>query len=160
GYEARLVSEVDARADGTVEEVVAAWREGKEGAARALRGKDFREIGVGVSLDSEAPLYVLVFALSWADFFRERTSALPNLEPMRVRMLERVNRERLARKLAPLRRHPRLDDAAQAHAEDLFARRYYSHDTSEGKTDRKSTRLNSSHEWISYAVFCLKKKKT
>src|SRR5438105_6011796 len=27
------------------------------------------------------------------------------------------------------------------------------------KRDRKSTRLNSSHEWISYAVFCLKKKK-
>src|SRR5207247_8557106 len=26
------------------------------------------------------------------------------------------------------------------------------------KSDRKSTRLNSSHEWISYAVFCLKKK--
>src|SRR5207247_7181990 len=26
--------------------------------------------------------------------------------------------------------------------------------------DRKSTRLNSSHEWISYAVFCLKKKRT
>src|SRR6266849_9081758 len=24
------------------------------------------------------------------------------------------------------------------------------------ETDRKSTRLNSSHEWISYAVFCLK----
>src|SRR3712207_7444282 len=28
-----------------------------------------------------------------------------------------------------------------------------------GKTDRKSTRLNSSHANISYAVFCLKKKK-
>src|SRR2546422_7519452 len=27
------------------------------------------------------------------------------------------------------------------------------------KTDRKSTRLNSSHGYISYAVFCLKKKK-
>src|SRR5258708_21010321 len=27
------------------------------------------------------------------------------------------------------------------------------------KTDRKSTRLNSSHQIISYAVFCLKKKK-
>src|SRR5690606_40027170 len=27
-------------------------------------------------------------------------------------------------------------------------------------TDRKSTRLNSSHVKISYAVFCLKKKKT
>src|SRR5437762_10220509 len=27
-----------------------------------------------------------------------------------------------------------------------------------GRTDRKSTRLNSSHRCISYAVFCLKKK--
>src|SRR2546429_851054 len=29
----------------------------------------------------------------------------------------------------------------------------------EGMIDRKSTRLNSSHGYISYAVFCLKKKK-
>src|SRR2546422_6764497 len=28
-----------------------------------------------------------------------------------------------------------------------------------GDSDRKSTRLNSSHGYISYAVFCLKKKK-
>src|SRR3712207_7972398 len=30
--------------------------------------------------------------------------------------------------------------------------------TVHGRTDRKSTRLNSSHANISYAVFCLKKK--
>src|SRR5258708_31550433 len=30
---------------------------------------------------------------------------------------------------------------------------------SKNDTDRKSTRLNSSHQIISYAVFCLKKKK-
>src|SRR5258708_28138505 len=30
---------------------------------------------------------------------------------------------------------------------------------SSGSIDRKSTRLNSSHQIISYAVFCLKKKK-
>src|SRR3712207_8769309 len=30
----------------------------------------------------------------------------------------------------------------------------------QGNLDRKSTRLNSSHANISYAVFCLKKKKT
>src|SRR2546422_3209620 len=29
----------------------------------------------------------------------------------------------------------------------------------DGDRDRKSTRLNSSHGYISYAVFCLKKKK-
>src|SRR3712207_7488387 len=32
--------------------------------------------------------------------------------------------------------------------------------TSGGPRDRKSTRLNSSHANISYAVFCLKKKNT
>src|SRR2546430_16905083 len=31
---------------------------------------------------------------------------------------------------------------------------------SSAQRDRKSTRLNSSHSQISYAVFCLKKKKT
>src|SRR5256885_3821713 len=31
---------------------------------------------------------------------------------------------------------------------------------SQGRRDRKSTRLNSSHLVISYAVFCLKKKKS
>src|SRR2546430_13112680 len=30
----------------------------------------------------------------------------------------------------------------------------------DGRADRKSTRLNSSHSQISYAVFCLKKKKS
>src|SRR2546430_12090476 len=32
-------------------------------------------------------------------------------------------------------------------------------DAPRGQGDRKSTRLNSSHSQISYAVFCLKKKK-
>src|SRR2546429_7236556 len=37
---------------------------------------------------------------------------------------------------------------------------YVTHDQAEAMTiDRKSTRLNSSHGYISYAVFCLKKKK-
>src|SRR5688572_31876388 len=33
------------------------------------------------------------------------------------------------------------------------------HEDAEVERDRKSTRLNSSHSQISYAVFCLKKKK-
>src|SRR5574341_1775086 len=32
------------------------------------------------------------------------------------------------------------------------------HGEGDGRADRKSTRLNSSHQLISYAVFCLKKK--
>src|SRR2546422_8425607 len=36
---------------------------------------------------------------------------------------------------------------------------YEGHGTPAATIDRKSTRLNSSHGYISYAVFCLKKKK-
>src|SRR5262245_64867047 len=36
---------------------------------------------------------------------------------------------------------------------------YHAQDEQEDVEDRKSTRLNSSHLGISYAVFCLKKKK-
>src|SRR2546422_6953581 len=39
--------------------------------------------------------------------------------------------------------------------------RHQDHDAIDRRAeDRKSTRLNSSHGYISYAVFCLKKKKT
>src|SRR2546422_6016213 len=51
---------------------------------------------------------------------------------------------------AVARLHWRSDYADQSRAE--LARRL-------GAEDRKSTRLNSSHGYISYAVFCLKKKK-
>src|SRR5207247_7878599 len=44
--------------------------------------------------------------------------------------------------------NPHLTEAADALGLPLEAVR--------GGADRKSTRLNSSHEWISYAVFCLK----
>src|SRR5689334_23835609 len=46
--------------------------------------------------------------------------------------------------------------AGAEHEEFLEAPQF----TFEARLDRKSTRLNSSHSSISYAVFCLKKKKT
>src|SRR5688572_32382577 len=44
------------------------------------------------------------------------------------------------------------------HAVGMSVRYACAHERSQCK-DRKSTRLNSSHSQISYAVFCLKKKK-
>src|SRR5690242_21596598 len=43
---------------------------------------------------------------------------------------------------------------------ETMAHRYWPRGGAIGARDRKSTRLNSSHMSISYAVFCLKKKKT
>src|SRR2546429_7366874 len=47
----------------------------------------------------------------------------------------------------------------QQHAHLLFELLVNRGSRFQGFTDRKSTRLNSSHGYISYAVFCLKKKK-
>src|SRR3989442_9116862 len=60
-------------------------------------------------------------------------------------------------------RPPGGDDSRRRLAPDLVelaTRRGLAHDGAVRTPDRKSTRLNSSHVRISYAVFCLKKKKT
>ena len=134
GYEARVISEVTAQAHGDVETVISLWKKKESLASRELLGADYREVGIGVSLGKETPLYVLLFALSSEDFFREKTQVLSDLERVRSDMLARVNRERSSRGLAPLRRYSTLDGAAQAHARDMLARHYYSHDTPEGRT--------------------------
>src|SRR5437879_9332979 len=54
--------------------------------------------------------------------------------------------------------HDALPISACPHACAPVGRRYPELGTC-GREDRKSTRLNSSHRCISYAVFCLKKKR-
>src|SRR5256885_11522929 len=58
-------------------------------------------------------------------------------------------------------RRPRRPRASRSSSEVCSSRRWPSRGHRPGgREDRKSTRLNSSHLVISYAVFCLKKKKT
>src|SRR3712207_8603793 len=51
------------------------------------------------------------------------------------------------------------DDCGQEGGRDAFCRPADDQEDQKCRQDRKSTRLNSSHANISYAVFCLKKKK-
>src|SRR2546430_4766106 len=53
----------------------------------------------------------------------------------------------------------RTKATCRPHASRISLRGSSSLASSKSHTDRKSTRLNSSHSQISYAVFCLKKKK-
>src|SRR3712207_7125305 len=73
-------------------------------------------------------------------------SVLDGLE--RGDQVERPGRERKGRHIEPAE-----EDAAPGHGLGLGERGHV-----HVPTDRKSTRLNSSHANISYAVFCLKKK--
>src|SRR3712207_8592044 len=53
----------------------------------------------------------------------------------------------------------RTDQCREIRAASWVALAPFTRDYSSTSADRKSTRLNSSHANISYAVFCLKKKK-
>src|SRR3712207_6974715 len=74
----------------------------------------------------------------------------PPLDPGRTRA-----RDRLDRFLRGVRKQ---HDRAHGERVHGHVNVVVSHVTSERLRDRKSTRLNSSHANISYAVFCLKKK--
>src|SRR5690242_21277070 len=78
----------------------------------------------------------------YTTLFRSKADAVASgVGPLRVRAPGAREHQDTARVQERQRRHPR-DDIAHELGED-----------------RKSTRLNSSHMSISYAVFCLKKKK-
>src|SRR3712207_8437839 len=53
-----------------------------------------------------------------------------------------------------------IDRTIDGHAKRLVMAASRLHVCDQDRLDRKSTRLNSSHANISYAVFCLKKKNT
>src|SRR5436305_13799217 len=85
----------------------------------------------------------------YTTLFRSEVSFAPGAVPLRrlvVRICEESERQLVFRLELLVRCH-----VVRADAEDL--------DPALPVQDRKSTRLNSSHVRISYAVFCLKKKK-
>src|SRR5258708_8543832 len=72
-----------------------------------------------------------------------------------ARTHRRVQSEWRPERRLPASKRRELDESrSQIHRALVF------YSQGDGARDRKSTRLNSSHQIISYAVFCLKKKKT
>lgn len=62
------------------------------------------------------------------------TVANPRPRPdLEMRMLELVNKERVAAGLKPLAPDPELTAVARRHSTDMFARGYFAHDTPEGR---------------------------
>ena len=94
---------------------------------RDARNPRYRDLGVGAAWLDGVPVYVLLLGLSSSDAFAGRTRSLRDPESVRAELLAAINRERKARKLPPVRSDPRLETAAQAHAEDMLARGYHAH---------------------------------
>src|SRR5689334_24183660 len=80
--------------------------------------------------------------------YPEERGLVPSVVPPAPDETGRVNNVPQWRTVTPVAPAPRAANSI----DDYFARY-------DANQDRKSTRLNSSHSSISYAVFCLKKKK-
>lgn len=133
GYEARFLSEVVVQAEGDIDMVMEASNDDPALAQEASK-RSFRDLGVGVARLDDIPVYVFVFAVSWPDFFDDRTVELSNLADVRAQLFARVNAERERAGLLPVRPDPLLDETALRHAQDMLARSYYGHDSPEGST--------------------------
>src|SRR3712207_7576859 len=85
-----------------------------------------------------------------------RSTLFPYTTLFRSRAVEQASRRTDGATVRRAHRKRQADDHARASDEAAALRR-----SAEARRagDRKSTRLNSSHANISYAVFCLKKKK-
>jgi uncharacterized protein YkwD len=98
----------------------------------ALMNPDFQELGIGISEIRGMPVYTFFLAWRESESFARQTAGLADLEKARAEVLARANAERAAAGLPPLALDPRLNAAAQAHAEDMLLRSYYNHSTPEG----------------------------
>ena len=134
GYPSRFLTEASLQADGDLDTVYAGASRPEGVLRESIERGELLDLGVGIAERNEVPLYVFLFGLSWEDFVAERRAALSDLPRVRRRLLERVNRERTSRGLAPVRENPVLDEAAQRHADDMLARSYYGHQSPEGST--------------------------
>jgi uncharacterized protein YkwD len=112
--------------------VVAYWKQGDSFAAAMSR--DYADVGVGVASLQGVPLYEFLFAWPQQEVYVRRIAGLADLAAVRKEMFERVNALRAAAGCAPVIADPRLNTAAQKHADDMLARRYYNHVTPEGAT--------------------------
>src|SRR5262249_21176182 len=113
---------------------------------RQVMGRDFRDMGIGVSDLDGQPLYTLLFAVPERDYYERRTAGLKDVEAVRKAVLELVNAERARARARPLLLEPRLDAAAQKHARDMLLRGYFAHESPEGKTVRQRA-LAAGYTW-------------
>lgn len=134
GYKAQGWSEGITLSAGSAAAVVAYWK--SDPTYREAMRHDLKDIGVGVASFGGIPLYTFLFAWPKSDYFARQTAPLKDLQAVREAMLAAVNAQRKAAGQPALAPDPRLDEAAQKHAEDMLARVYYSHDTPEGKHTR------------------------
>jgi uncharacterized protein YkwD len=146
GYDAHSWTESLATSPGDPATVLRNLRRGNPDGYRQILASEVRDLGIGFGRLRGSPLYVFLAAVPQADYFARGTAGIRDLDRARAEVLARVNDAREKAGLAPLRSNAHLDLAAQRHAEDMLARRYFAHENPEGKTVRDRARA-AGYDW-------------
>lgn len=134
GYEPKALAENIAQTNIDSVNLVHVWKDQSEGSYQNVVSSEYEHVGVGVGQVDGLDVYVVVFAKSFATHFAEETASLQNLDAVRSEMLQLVNQARVGAGVPPLTMNAILNASAQAHAQDMFDRHYYSHQNPEGLT--------------------------
>jgi uncharacterized protein YkwD len=135
GYSAHGWTESQISTVGDPGAVIAAWRDDPS-AAQAM-DSNYQDVGIGVAQLRGVPLYVFLFAWPRSEYFARQTAGLTDVPAVRDAMLAIVNAARTVEGRPPLVLDPRLNAAAQAHAEDMLRRTFYAHENPEGLLPRR-----------------------
>jgi len=149
GYRAQRWVESDLSSNAPLAEIVEQWRDRGGEVYREVMGRDFRDVGIGVAHTpggSDDTFYTFLFAVPERDYYEARTAGLKDGAAVRRAVLDRVNAERRSAGRRPLSADPRLDVAAERHAQDMLARGYFAHASPEGKTVRQRA-LAAGYKW-------------
>jgi len=118
------------------ENLLSAWGKVKPDWLETLHSGDFEHYGLGRANYRGQPVYSLFVGLSRHTVEWRQAEPLGDLVAVRRAVLEAVNRARIERRRRPLEADPKLDLAAQRHAEDQLRRGYYDHLSPEGANVR------------------------
>lgn len=141
GYEARLLGQNIAQTNGDAAGIMSAWKDQGNTSYLNAISSQYEHVGIGMRTINGFDVYTVAFALSLESYFAQQTAGISDLDAVRDAMLERVNAERAQAGAAPLIISHLLNLAAQGHADDMYNRAYYAHESPEGTNALDRIRL-------------------
>src|SRR5215210_6934859 len=122
------------------------WRLRNRSIWATVLSPELRDVGIGLARMSGIPLYVFLFAEPEAEHFTQSTRGLGDLDRVRADLRAQSNPERGKAGAPPLALNADLQQAAQAHAQDMLARAFFAHKSPSGTTVRERSR-KAGYDW-------------
>lgn len=146
GYNAhRWTESVVATTNGS-SQIVREWRQRDRSIWETVMSPEVRDVGIGIARMRGVPLYGFLFAVPEAEHFSRTTTGLRDPARVRAEMLAAVNEVRRKAGAPALRMNGDLQEAAQAHAQDMLARGFFAHKNPSGTTVRERS-TKAGYDW-------------